>query len=155
MRSIRPVLFFMLCLAAPATLVAQDAQSRLWDAAIAGDTAALRKAMADGAKIYTLHPFTNPNGRYALNWATLNNQVDAVKLLLELKAPIEAENYTGFTALHHAAEAGSLEAAKVLLAAGADPGHTNKAGYTPQATATELGHQAVAQLLEAASRKKK
>lgn len=155
MRSIRPILFLVLCLAAPSTLSAQGAQSRLWDAAMAGDTAAVRKAVADGAKIDSVDTRPSRNGRYALNWAALNNKVEALQLLLELKAPIEAVNYTGFTALHHAAEAGSLEAAKVLLAAGAEPNHTNKAGYTPLATATELGHQAVAQLLEAASRKKK
>ncbi|MEO8480492.1 MAG: ankyrin repeat domain-containing protein, partial [Gemmatimonadota bacterium] len=59
-------------------LGAQTPQARLWDAAIAGDTA-------------------------------------AIAVLLELGAPIDAVNYTGFTALHHAAENGSLQATKVLL----------------------------------------
>jgi len=62
-------------------------------------------------------------------------------------APIEAENRTGFSALHHAAEAGSLEAARVLLAAGADPEHANKAGRTPAATALAQGNQEVAALI--------
>jgi ankyrin repeat protein len=134
---------------------AQDAQSRLWDAAMAGDTAAIRKAVNDGARVDALDTRTAQNGRLALNWAALGNHVDAIKLLLELKAPIEAENLTGFTALNHAAEVGSLEAAKALLAAGADPDHANKAGMTPVIIATERGHEAVAKLIEAAPRKKK
>ena len=136
-------------------LSAQDPQSRLWDAAIAGDTAAIRKAVNEGAKVDSLDTRRSQNGRFALNWAALGNHAAAVKLLLDLKAPIEAENRTGFTALNHAAEAGSLDAAKVLLAAGADPDHANKMGVTPVIVATENGHEAVAKLIEAAPRKKK
>ena len=148
------ILSAALSFASASTLQGQDAQSRLWDAAIAGDTAAIRRAMNDGAKIDSLDTRTNRNGRFALNWAAWHNKADAVKLLLELKAPLEAENRTGFTALHHAAENGSVDVARLLLAAGADPEHTNKAGVTPLATATEQGHQAVVQLLEAARKKK-
>lgn len=131
-------------------LLAQDAQSRLWDAAIAGDTLALRQAVDDGARIDSLDARQNPNGRLALNWAAWYDRVPAIRLLIELGAPLEAENRTGFTPLHHAAEAGSLEAARVLLAAGADPTHPNKAGYTPAQTARERGNADVAELLEAA-----
>ena len=145
----------VLLLASVQAASAQDAQSRLWDAALAGDTAAIRKAVTDGAKIDSLDTRANPNGRYALNWATLANKVDAVKLLLELKAPIDAQNYTGFTALLHAAEAGSLDAAKILLAAGADPDHANREGVTASVIASARGHDALARLLDAAPRKKK
>jgi ankyrin repeat protein len=136
-------------------LAAQDAQSRLWDAAIAGDTAAIRKAINEGARVDSLDTRSNPNGRLALNWAALNNKVDAIKLLLALKAPIEGENRTGFTALHHAAESGSLDAARALLAAGADPDHGNKMGYKPADTATERGHLEIAKVIDAAPRKQK
>lgn len=131
-------------------LLAQDAQSRLWDAAIAGDTLAIRQAVADGAKIDSLDARRNPNGRLALNWAAWYDRVPAIRLLIALGAPLEAENRTGFTSLHHAAEAGSLEAARALLDAGADPTHPNKAGYTPAQTARERGNAEVAELLEAA-----
>lgn len=137
------------------TVSAQDAQSRLWDAAMAGDTGAIRAAIRDGAKLDSLDTRRNANGRFALNWAAWFNRVDAVKLLLALKAPMEAVNRTGFTALHHAAENGSLDVARVLLAAGADPDHTNDMGFTPAFTATERGHPEIAQLLDEASRKKK
>ena len=142
-------------LAASSALSAQDAQSRLWDAAMADDTAAIRQAIGAGARIDSLDTRRNANGRFALNWAAWFNRVDAVKLLLELKAPIEAVNRTGFTALHHAAESGSIDVARVLLAAGADPDHTNNMGFTPAFTATERGHPEIAQLLDEASRKKK
>ncbi|HJR52648.1 MAG TPA: ankyrin repeat domain-containing protein [Gemmatimonadota bacterium] len=133
------------------SLLAQDAQSRLWDAAIAGDTLAIRQALADGAVIDSLDLRRNPNGRRALNWAALYNRVDAIEMLLASGAPIEAVNRTGFTALHHAGEEGSLEAATALLAAGADPGHANNEGFTPAMTAREGGHEEVAALIEAAA----
>ncbi len=135
-------------LLAGSPLLAQDAQSRLWDSAIAGDTLGIRQALADGAKIDSLDVRRNPNGRMALNWAAWHNRVPAVELLLAMGAPIEAENRTGFSALHHAAEAGSLEAARTLLAAGADPMHANKAGRTPAVTARAQGNAEVAGLIE-------
>lgn len=130
------------------SLLAQDAQSRLWDSAIAGDTLGIRQALAEGAKIDSLDVRRNPNGRLALNWAAWHNHVPAIEMLLAMGAPIEAENRTGFSALHHAAEAGSLEAARALLAAGADPMHANKAGRTPAVTAREQGNDEVAALIE-------
>ena len=130
------------------SLLAQDAQSRLWDSAIVGDTIGIRQALAEGAKIDSLDVRRNPNGRLALNWAAWHNHVPAIEMLLAMGAPIEAENRTGFSALHHAAEAGSLEAAQALLAAGADPMHANKAGRTPAVTAREQGNDDVAALIE-------
>ena len=152
MRSKLPLLIVTLAAAllAGSPVAAQDAQSRLWDAAIAGDTLALRQAVVDGAKIDSLDARRNPNGRLALNWAAWYDRVPAIRMLIALGAPLEAENRTGFTPLHHAAEAGSLEAARVLLEAGADPSHPNKAGYTPARTARELGNEDVAKLLDAA-----
>jgi ankyrin repeat protein len=124
----------------------------LWDAAIAGDTAALAAALKDGAKIEGLDQRTSQNGRRALNWAAINNRPAAIRLLLAHGAQLEATNLTGFTALHHAAEYGSVDAARVLLAAGADPKHTNFEGMTPLARARQEGHREVAELLEAAER---
>ena len=127
-------------------------QDRLWDAAIAGDTVALAAALKDGANIDSLDTRRARNGRRALNWAAINNRVDAIRFLLAHGANIEATNRTGFTALHHAAEAGSVDATRVLLAAGADPKHTNLEGMTPLARARLEGHVEVAELLEAAER---
>jgi ankyrin repeat protein len=133
-------------------LQAQDPQAQLWDATMAGDTAAMRKALAAGAKVDSLDLRRSRNGRRALNWAALNNQVPAIKLLLAAGAAIDTANLTGFTALHHAAEVGALDAARALLAAGANPRKLNGDGYTPSQVARERGHAQVAELLDAAER---
>ena len=131
---------------------AQTPQSRLWDAAIVGDTVALAAALKDGARIDSLDQSRSKNGRRALNYAAINNRPDAIRFLLAHGANIEATNLTGFTALHHAAEKGSLDAARVLLAAGADPKHANLEGITPLARALMEGHVELADLLDAAER---
>jgi ankyrin repeat protein len=145
-------LLIVLALVLTTPCSAQTPQTRLWDAAIAGDTTALAAALKDGAQIEGLDRRTSQNGRRALNWAAINNRPDALRFLLAHGASIEATNFTGFTALHHAAEYGSLDAARVLLAAGADPKHTNLEGVTPLARARQEGHLDVAELLEAAER---
>ena len=145
--------------AAPISLAAQSPiptpQDRFWNAAMAGDTVALAKALADGANVDALDTRTARNGRRALNWAALNNRADAIRWLLAHGASIEAVNHTGFTALHHAAEAGSVDATRVLLAAGADPKHANFEGMTPLGRARQEGFIEVAQLLEAAELSRK
>jgi ankyrin repeat protein len=141
-----------LLLLGTAPLAAQTPQERLWDAAIAGDTAAIRAAAGEGAKLDALDTRRSMNGRLALNWAALNDRVPALRVLLELGAPLEAENLTGFTALHHAAEAGSLDAAKFLLSVGADPKHGNAGGRLPRETAEAQGFSMVVALLAAAER---
>lgn len=154
MRSTLPVLiatFAVGALLAGSPLAAQDAQGRLWDAAIAGDTLEIRQALADGAKLDSLDTRRNPNGRMALNWAAWYNRVPAIQMLIAAGAPIEAVNRTGFSALSHAAESGSADAARALLAAGADPAHPNNAGYTPTEIARENGNDDIAAMLEAAA----
>jgi ankyrin repeat protein len=117
MRSFRLVLLplVLLMFAAANPAAAQNAQSRLWDAAMAGDTAAIRQAVTDGANVDSLDMRTNRNGRRALNWAAWYDRADAVKVLLELKANIEGENITGFTApLTIATERGHESVAKLI-----------------------------------------
>jgi len=119
----RPLSVLAFVVATPC--IAQTPQTRLWDAAISGDTSALSAALKDGAPIEGLDRRSSQNGRRALNWAAINNRAEAIRFLLARGAQIEATNFTGVTALHHAAEYGSLDAARVLLGAGADPKHTN------------------------------
>ena len=150
-----PVAVLLFVLGSPPSIAAQGetpaAQARLWDAAIAGDTAAITRALADGAKIDSLDVRSSRNGRRALNWAALNNQVPAIKLLLGRGAGIQLANLTGFTPLHHAAEVGATDAAMALLAAGADPTWPNDAGQTPAEVARGHGHGALADSLAAAA----
>lgn len=156
LRSLAVVAFAvpLLALGSPAPTAAQaatpDAQPRLWDAAIAGDTAAITKALSDGARIDSLDLRRSRNGRRALNWAALNNHVPAIQLLLGRGAGIQLANLTGFTPLHHAAEVGATEATMALLAAGADPTWPNDAGLSPAEVARENSHGALADSLAAA-----
>ncbi len=133
---------------------AQDAQSRLWDAAISGDTVSIAAALDDGAKIDSLDTRRTQNGRRALNWAAWNNRVPAIRLLLARGADINAINRTGFSAVHHAAEAGSTDALRFLLEAGADLTIPNAEGAYPIDTARAHGNLAAIEILEAAGRKK-
>jgi hypothetical protein len=132
---------------------AQDAQSRLWDASIAGDTVAIASALAAGANIDSLDTRWSVNGRRALNWAAFNNRGPAVRLLIARGAILNAVNLTGFTPLHHAAEAGAADALRILMDAGADMNLPNKEGSYPIDTAKARGNVEVVQILEAAAKK--
>jgi ankyrin repeat protein len=133
---------------------AQDSQSRLWDAAIAGDTTAMSQAIREGAQVDSLDLRRSENGRRPLNWAAWNNHVVAIQWLLAHGASVNAVNHTGFTAIHHAAENGSTDALKALLAAGADFRIPNNDGVFPIDTAREHGHVEIVSLLQAADRTK-
>jgi ankyrin repeat protein len=134
---------------------AQEAQSQLWDAAIAGDTVAIVRALDAGASVDSLDFRTNRNGRRALNWAAWHNRPAAVRTLVARGATLDATNRTGFTPLHHAAEAGSLDALKALLAAGARTDVPNADGVLPAETATERAHPDAAALIAEADRVRK
>jgi ankyrin repeat protein len=142
-------LLLALLLAGPAA--AQTAQTRLWDAAMSGDTVEVAAALDAGADIDSMDTRLARNGRRALNWAALFDRAPVIRLLLARGATLEARNRTGFSALHHAAEEGSAAAARVLLDAGADPRATNNAGMTPAQVARAQGNVGVAQLLETAA----
>ena len=141
-------LVLMVSLTAPLAAAQETPQTRLWDAASAGDTTAIVQALADGADVDSLDTRRSRNGRRALNWAALYDHVPAIHVLLAHGATLEARNHTGFTPLHHAAEAGSVNAVRVLLAAGADPKAKNNAGLYPADTAREQGYTTVVALLE-------
>lgn len=126
---------------------AGDAQANLWDAAGNGDRSAAAAALDAGADVNALDTRSSRNGRYALNWAAINDDSDTTKLLLVKGAKIDAQNLTGFTALHHAAEAGSAAAAKTLLAAGANPSIRNANGETAADVARREGHMDLARII--------
>ena len=131
------------------SLAGQDAQSRLWDASVAGDTVAISEALAAGARIDSLDTRRSQNGRRALNWAAFNNRGPAVQLLLARGASMNLVNLTGFTPVHHAAEAGAIDALRILIAAGADLTIPNASGNLPIDTARERGHVAAVEVLNA------
>lgn len=126
---------------------ASAATKELWLAAQEGDIDAIRAALAAGADIEGIDFTQHRNGRRALNYAALNNQAEAIKVLLEAGANIQSQNRSRFTPLHHAAEAGAIDAIKVLLAHGADKRAKMYMGGTPQQIAEFKGHREAALLL--------
>jgi CubicO group peptidase (beta-lactamase class C family) len=129
-----------------------DAQANLWDAAGDGNLTLVEAALQAGADVNALDTRSSRNGRYALNWAAINDRTDVIRLLLQHGAAIDAANLTGFTALHHAAESGSMGAAKALLDAGADRTLRNDAGETASDVARRKGHADIARRGDAAPR---
>jgi ankyrin repeat protein len=74
---------------------------------------------------------TNATGVTPLHTAARNNQTDAVAMLLNFHAPIDAVDSRLDTPLHVAARNHALEAVKLLLARGANPDSRNYYGETP------------------------
>lgn len=132
---------------------AQNVQPQLWDAARAGDTVAIGKALADGARVDSLDTRRSSNGRRALNWAAIGNHAPAIRFLVAHGATLDAANLTGFTPLHHAAETGSADAAKALLELGAKKTLLNANGETAQDVATRANHIEAAQAIASGGNK--
>jgi hypothetical protein len=131
------------------TAVRPTSQSKLWLAAVAGDTVAIAEALRGGAVVDSLDPQGN---RRALNYAAIGNHVVALRFLLARGASINLPNRTGFTPLHHAAEAGAFDALSALLAAGADASIPSTRGVLPIETARQRGDQAAVKALESAKK---
>ena len=86
-------------------------------AAFAGNLAAMKQALADGADPNTKDP---QSGGTLLSTAALMGHTKVVALLLEHDADINARSRDGGTALHAAAFLGRAETVKLLLDKGAD-----------------------------------
>lgn len=125
-----------------------DAQGALWIASISGDTAAIARALANGARIDSIDVLGN---RRPLNYAALGNRAAAVRFLLARGANVDLANNTGSTPVHHAIEAGAADALAVLLQANADLTIAAK-GVAPMETARRLNNPRIMSLLQGAGR---
>lgn len=102
--------------------------SGLGKAASAGDLEAIEKLLADGAPV---------NGRVGdlgvmpLHLAALSDRSEAVALLIERGADVNAAATDGGTPLHASAFAGCDRASRALVEAGADVNAENRQGRTP------------------------
>jgi hypothetical protein len=67
-------------------------------------------------------------GNQPLNIAVTWGDADAVALLLDAGAPIDAQHEDGDTALHHALQMGHFELARLLISRGADQTIRNNEG---------------------------
>lgn len=101
-------------------------ENTLIGAARAGDIAAIKQHIAEGADVNETR-FEMP----PLTWAAMMGQTAAVELLLEHGADINGRNRDGNTALHLAAFLGRAETAELLINNGADIKTKNGDGATP------------------------
>ena len=90
-------------------------ENTLIGAARAGDIAAIKQHIAEGADVNEMR-FEMP----PLAWAAMMGQTAAAELLLEHGADINGRNQDGNTALHLAAFLGRAETAELLINNGAD-----------------------------------
>lgn len=88
-------------------------------------------------------------GNTPLHVAATWGDVDAIKLLIEHGARIDAEGEDGLTPLHSAAVQGNAQAVGVLLDHGANAAAAEVHGHTALELAIALGHSEVASLLKA------
>ena len=87
-------------------------------------------------------------GLLPLGRAADGGHVEVMRLLLEAKADIDAQDKFGlFTALHWACRAGAVDAVGFLLAAGANKEAESKEGMTPLCMACRNRHPRVVRLL--------
>lgn len=133
-------------LASVESTIRVDAQQALWIASLSGDTAAITRALGNGARVDSIDVLGN---RRPLNYAAAGNRAAAVRALLARGANINLANNTGFTPVHHAIEAGAADALAVLLGAGADLSIAAR-GVTPLATARRLNNATILALLQGA-----
>lgn len=116
----------------------------IFDAATAGDTAAIESLLAGGVAVDA----RAPDEATPLMAAALGGQLEAAKLLLAKGADVMARNSGGFTALHAAAYSGSVPVAALLLDNKAVlEDAANKAGTTPLFVAVEMNQPEVVELL--------
>jgi len=92
------------------------------------------------SKDASVHRPTSGAGNTPLMLAAKGGHVEAVKVLLELRAGVEAKNGEGWTALHFAAKEGRMKVCRVLVEGGAVKGEENARGETAGDLACAWGH---------------
>jgi ankyrin repeat protein len=109
-----------------------------------GNPQAMKALVARGAKVDAKGTVKQQT---ALMWAVAQGHVDAIRLLLEVGADVNARSADGFTALMLAARAGNPEVSRILLDAGAKVNEASTDGTTPLLMSTVRGHVDYARVL--------
>ena len=122
-----------------AASAAAAAKSPVADAAMKGDTAALRTLLQQKADVNA----PQVDGATALHWAVYRDDGDAADLLIKAGAKADARNREGVTPLAMASLYGSAAMVDRLLAAGADAKQHGANGETMVMLAARNGNPAV------------
>ena len=131
------------------------AYDALTQAAARGDHALVAILLDAGADVTLI---TSPYRGTALIAAAHHGHVEAIRLLLAKKPPIDHVNNLGWTALMEAIVLGDggprhTETLRVLLAAGANPNIADRDGVTPLGQAKRRGFAEMVKVLETAGAK--
>lgn len=118
----------------PALTVAAE-HATLADAAMSGDTSAVREMLARGADANELGTYGTP----PLHWIVRVQDRATAGLLLDAGADPSLPNTYGLTPLHIAIENVDLPMVELLLAAGAEPRRPDAAGESPLFLAARAG----------------
>lgn len=122
-----------------------ELNKQLWEAAQAGNAAAVSTLLEQGADANT----ATASGETALHAAVAAGALPAVMQLVSKGANVNAVTATGWTPLHHAARFGRADAANYLLKQGANPNavtHGSPA-KTPVQMALDQGDLRTARIL--------
>jgi len=115
-------------------------------AAFFGHAETVRFLLQRGADVAQVA--TNPMRIAAIHAAVAGRSREAVELIVEAGAPINAQQHKGWTALHEVVNKKDLDLARYFLAHGADPKVQNDEGKSPIGLAADQGSTDILKLLK-------
>jgi uncharacterized protein len=115
-------------------------------AAFFGHADTVRLLLARGADVAQVAK--NPMGISAIHAAVAGPSAEAVKIIVEAGAPINAKQHKGWTALHEVVNKKNLDLARYFLAHGADPKVQNDEGKSAIGLAADQGSTDILKLLK-------
>lgn len=129
----------------PPRMTQGEMDSRMWDAARAGDAATVAAMLQQGANLN----FASHVGETALHAATAAGSLQTVILLVNAGADVNATTSNGWTPLHHAARFGHADIANFLVNHGANinAATTETPPKTPMQMALDKGDLRIARML--------
>jgi uncharacterized protein len=123
----------------------KDGFTALHFACFFGQPEAARLLIESGAAVDAVA--ANPTQVMPLHSAASARNLEAARLLLEHRAPVNSRQQGGWVPIHAAAQNGDRPMVELLLKHHADPNLANDEGKTPAMVATEKGHEEIAALL--------